>query len=59
VGLANLGGFSPDYIDHLAVGTTALAVGLNAFINFYIHRRRRNVALREGLSSPGWAPWAT
>jgi uncharacterized membrane protein YfcA len=39
VGLANLGGYSPDYIDHLVVGTTALAVGLNAFINAYIHWR--------------------
>jgi Predicted permeases len=58
VGLANLGGYSPDYIDHLVVGTTALAVGLNAFINAYIRWRRGNVALRErGLSSPGWAPW--
>jgi uncharacterized membrane protein YfcA len=47
VGLANLGGYSPDYIDHLVVGTTALSVGLNAFINAYIHWRRRNVTLRE------------
>jgi uncharacterized membrane protein YfcA len=54
VGLANLGGHSPDDIDHLVVGTTALAVGLNAFINAYIHWRRRNVSLRErGPSSPG------
>jgi uncharacterized membrane protein YfcA len=60
VGLANLGGYSPDDIDHLVVGTTALAVGLNAFINAYIHWRRRNVSLRErGPSSPGWAPWVT
>jgi hypothetical protein len=59
VGQANLGGYSPDYIDHLVVGTTALAVGLNAFINAYIHRRRRNVALREGPPSPGWALWET
>jgi uncharacterized membrane protein YfcA len=53
VGLANLGGYSPDYIDHLAVSTTALAVGLNAFINAYIHWRRRNVALREGAVFAG------
>jgi uncharacterized membrane protein YfcA len=53
VGLANLGGYSPDYIDHLVVGTTALAVGLNAFINAYIHWRRGNVALREGAVLAG------
>jgi len=53
VGLANLGGYSPDYIDHLVVGTTALAVGLNAFINAYIHWRRGNVALREGVVFAG------
>jgi Predicted permeases len=53
VGLANLGGYSPDYIDHLVVGTTALAVGLNAFINAYMHWRRGNVALREGVVFAG------
>ncbi|MCI4446698.1 MAG: sulfite exporter TauE/SafE family protein [Pyrobaculum sp.] len=53
VGLANLGGYSPDYIDHLVVGTTALAVGLNAFINAYMHWRRGNVALREGAVFAG------
>ena len=33
---------------HVAVGTTALAVGLNAYINSYMHVRKRNVAPRVG-----------
>ncbi|WP_069807485.1 sulfite exporter TauE/SafE family protein [Vulcanisaeta thermophila] len=33
---------------HIAIGTTALAVGLNAYINSYMHLRRRNVAPRVG-----------
>ncbi|KQB35441.1 MULTISPECIES: sulfite exporter TauE/SafE family protein [Acidiplasma] len=31
---------------HLAIGTTALAVGLTAFINFYQHLRKKNVNLK-------------
>ncbi len=31
---------------HLAIGTTALAVGLTSFINFYQHFKRKNVNFR-------------
>jgi len=37
----------PDAV-HVAVGSTALAVGLNAFINSAYHLRRRNVDLKTG-----------
>ncbi len=37
----------PDAV-HIAVGTTALAVGINAYINSYMHFRKRNVAIRVG-----------
>ncbi len=33
---------------HIALGTTALAVGVNAFINSYMHLRKKNVAPRVG-----------
>jgi uncharacterized membrane protein YfcA len=33
---------------HIAVGTTALAVGLNAYINSLIHLKKRNVDLKTG-----------
>lgn len=33
---------------HIALGTTALAVGLNAYINSYMHVRKHNVAPRIG-----------
>ena len=33
---------------HIALGTTALAVGVNAYINSYMHLRKRNVAPRVG-----------
>ncbi len=33
---------------HVAIGTTALAVGINAFINSYMHFKRRNIAPRIG-----------
>lgn len=36
------------HASHLAIGTTALAVGLNAYINSYMHLRKRNVAPRVG-----------
>ncbi len=29
---------------HVAIGTTALAVGINAYINSFIHLRKRNIA---------------
>jgi uncharacterized membrane protein YfcA len=37
----------PNY-QHIAIGTTALAVGLNAYINSYMHLRRHNVSPRVG-----------
>ncbi|ADY01524.1 MAG: sulfite exporter TauE/SafE family protein [Vulcanisaeta sp.] len=33
---------------HIAIGTTALAVGLNAYINSYMHLKKKNVAPRVG-----------
>ncbi len=33
---------------HIAIGTTALAVGINAYINSYMHFRKRNIAPRVG-----------
>ncbi len=44
-----------DYVAHVALGTTALAVGLNAYINSYMHFRKGNVRLPEGImfSIPG------
>ncbi|MEM0293674.1 MAG: sulfite exporter TauE/SafE family protein [Saccharolobus sp.] len=52
VGLAN--GIPPkspeySYITHLTLGTTALAVGLNAYINSYMHFRKGNVKVMEGI----------
>jgi len=52
VGLAN--GIPPNspeysYITHLTLGTTALAVGLNAYINSYMHWRKGNVRVLEGI----------
>lgn len=38
-----------DYVAHVALGTTALAVGLNAFINSYMHFKKGNVRLPEGI----------
>lgn len=43
VGLSSLPG-----ADHIAIGTTALAVGINAFINSYMHLKKRNIAPRIG-----------
>jgi len=34
---------------HLVIGTTALAVGLNAYVNVYQHMRHRTVNLRSGV----------
>ncbi len=36
-------------IKHLAIGTTALAVGINAFINSVFHFRHGNVSIKEGV----------
>ncbi|BFI76238.1 sulfite exporter TauE/SafE family protein [Sulfurisphaera ohwakuensis] len=49
VGLAYLPGVSKNYIDHLVIGTTALAVGLNAYINAFIHWKKGNVRILEGI----------
>lgn len=38
-----------NFVDHLALGTTTLAVGLNACINSYMHFRRGNVKVKEGI----------
>ncbi|WP_434731435.1 sulfite exporter TauE/SafE family protein [Thermogladius sp. KZ2Tp1] len=48
VGLEN----SPDAA-HVAIGTTALAVGVNAYVNSYIHLRKRNVSPCIGLVFAG------
>lgn len=34
---------------HLVIGTTALAVSINAFINFFIHLRAKNVHFKSAL----------
>ncbi|BCS91761.1 sulfite exporter TauE/SafE family protein [Metallosphaera javensis (ex Sakai et al. 2022)] len=39
-----------NFVDHIALGTTALAVGLNAYINSYMHFRRGNVKILEGVT---------
>jgi hypothetical protein len=38
---------------HVALGTTALAVGINAYINSYMHLRKRNVAPKVGTVFAG------
>jgi uncharacterized membrane protein YfcA len=38
---------------HIAIGTTALAVGVNAYINSYMHLKKRNVAPRIGVIFAG------
>ncbi|BCU67513.1 anion permease [Sulfolobales archaeon HS-7] len=38
------------YIDHLVIGTTALAVGINAYANSYLHYRKGNVRTKEGIT---------
>ena len=48
VGLAYDTQYTSNYIDHLVIGTTALAVGLNAYINAFIHWRKGNVRVKEG-----------
>ena len=34
---------------HLAIGTTALAVGLNSFVNLFFHLRKKNVDIKIGV----------
>ena len=55
VGLAYLPGVAGNptaesLVDHLVIGTTALAVGLNAYINAFIHWRKGNVRVLEGIA---------
>lgn len=50
VGLAYLLGVNENYVDHLVIGTTALAVGLNSYINAFIHWRKGNVRIPEGIA---------
>jgi uncharacterized membrane protein YfcA len=50
VGLAYDTQYSENYIDHLVIGTTALAVGLNAYINAYMHWRKGNVRVKEAVA---------
>ena len=33
---------------HLVIGTTALAVGINAFINAYSHLKKKNISIKTG-----------
>lgn len=40
---------SLNYIQHLVIGTTAMAVGLNAYINSYMHFRKKNIRIRKGV----------
>jgi uncharacterized membrane protein YfcA len=47
VGLAYLDDYPPDFLDHLVIGTTALSVGLNAYIK-RVHWRRGNVEVKTG-----------
>ncbi len=36
-------------IDHLVIGTTALAVGLNAYINSFMHFKKGDVKVKQGI----------
>ena len=38
-----------NYVDHVVMGTTALAVGLNAYVNSVMHFLRKNVRLKRGV----------
>lgn len=38
-----------NFIKHLAIGSTALAVGINAFINSVFHFKHGNVSIKEGI----------
>jgi len=38
-----------NYVDHVVIGTTALAVGLNAYVNSVMHFLKRNVRLKKGV----------
>lgn len=45
----NLNPEEDDVVKHLAIGTTALAVGINAFINSIFHFKHGNVSIKEGF----------
>jgi len=36
-------------VDHLVIGTTALAVGLNAYINSFMHFKKGDVKVKQGI----------
>ncbi len=38
-----------NYVDHVVIGTTALAVGLNAYVNSIMHFMKKNVRLKKGV----------
>jgi len=38
-----------NYVDHVVIGTTALAVGLNANVNSVIHFLKKNVRSKKGV----------
>jgi len=38
-----------NYVDHVVMGTTALAVGLNAYVNSVMHFLRKNFRLKRGV----------
>lgn len=40
---------SLNYVQHLVIGTTAMAVGLNAYINSYMHFRKKNIRIKKGV----------
>ncbi|WP_461871673.1 sulfite exporter TauE/SafE family protein [Hydrogenobaculum sp.] len=45
----NLNPEEDDAVKHLAIGSTALAVGINAFINSIFHFKHGNVSIKEGF----------
>ncbi|MGC8574665.1 MAG: sulfite exporter TauE/SafE family protein [Thermoplasmata archaeon] len=40
---------SLNFVQHLVIGTTAMAVGLNAYINSYMHFRKKNIKIKKGV----------
>ncbi|HEK24900.1 sulfite exporter TauE/SafE family protein [Hydrogenobaculum sp.] len=45
----NLNPEEDNVVKHLAIGSTALAVGINAFINSIFHFKHGNVSIKEGF----------
>ncbi len=40
-----------NYVGHVVIGTTALAVGLNAYVNSVVHFLKKNVRSKKGVIS--------